>query len=198
MNTSLPLPGNISGEDVQVLDSVDDSPSRKAWRMRECNDFKVIMKQTLKVVYANISATDDNVTQRKELGKNSWVIFNQDDGVWKLPFKQLVHKRLSKQLQRGIPVYYLHHASLVSMAFQVNYLENMFDYYMDHEFWCDFKPMDWVVLDYVAFKGIPEEKLHAYELEKAFLVKHIGRTSSRQGYIDAAVELVKQHQLDQL
>lgn len=194
LNSSLQLPPNILRDDWQIQMALKDSPSRKSWRMKECNDFVVISKYMLRATYANLAAPSfgNNITTAKrELGKHSWIIYNQDDGRWTLPFDKLVRALTAKHMMArgGSPIYDLRGGGLVSMAFQASFLESLIEY-TEKGLWCDFKPVDWIIEEYSKLirgknSTIPTLRKRTDNLPP---VEHIGEISSRKGRIDEAAE----------
>ena len=115
----------------------------------------------------------EEITRRKSELDNSWIIFNQDDGEWEMPFWK-VFTHLASTSDDVVDFF---GGGLVSIGFRAGVLSRLVEYGED---WLDFKPVDWMISDFVA---MVEKK----PMSKFKAVKHIGKVSSRVGRIDNVV-----------
>lgn len=100
---------------------------------------------------------------------NTWIIFNQDDGLWYGSFfNVLVHLRFCQE-----DVVDFFGTGMVSIGFRASVLSRLVDY-ADH--WIDFKPVDWILNDFL--NNVEHKQMGTYQG-----VNHIGTISSRIGRI---------------
>ena len=187
-----------------------DTPNRIMWRRKECYDFlsvinymldNVIPQEEVIVKLEDPASTGEYITQLRP--KKSWIIWNQDDGVWRKTFYPSFYNLLMEEFyydgndnddhDRNTNTHKetmkidLHLGGLVSVALSTNLLSSRhFQEYA--QIMCDFLPVDWLLweyLDHVIHADNPKAKA-----KKGF-VEHIGKVSTRKGriYDDATLDL---------
>jgi hypothetical protein len=168
-NNSLPLPEEIGPELAQY--ARNDTVSRKDWRRKECNDFRVISQYMLKVVDDRYDSTENpSITEHN----NAWIIFNQDDAQWLVEF-YLIYESLNAQPNDTTRVD-ISHLGLVSVAFRAQFLAEIVQ---KAKLWCDFIPVDWMVS---SFEDETHKTAKVSTSDKC--IKHIGKISSRVGAVE--------------
>jgi hypothetical protein len=167
-NNSLPLPEEIGPELAQY--ARNDSVSRKDWRRKECNDFRVISQYMLKVVDDRNDSTDNPLITERD---NVWIIFNQDDAQWLVEFYS-IYENLNAQPNHTTKVD-ISHLGLVSAAFRAQFLAEVVQ---KAKLWCDFIPVDWMVSSF-------EDDTHKTAKGSAHdnWVNHLGKISTREGVV---------------
>lgn len=162
---SVPLPDAVQEfvdryNDTQVMGARNDTDTRKAWRRKECFDFVTMLTYMTRVLGSRIHSDD------------AWVIFNQDDAVWKASFG-VIHPLLINAKRPRVD---LSLDGLVSVALHVSNLKDLLAY---AHVWCDFKPVDWMVWDFFRVNGY----CTICDRAPKGTVKHIGKVSSRYGRV---------------
>jgi hypothetical protein len=165
-NISLPLP-KVKHANM-MLDARYDTVSRKDWRRKECNDFRIIAQYMLHVVHESDDSTD--VPSARD---NAWIIFNQDDAQWMVEF-YYVYEKLNAQ-SNDTTRFDISRQGLVSVAFRAKFLAEIDE---KAKLWCDFVPVDWMVWsceddEHKTAKAPPQDNW----------VEHIGKVSTRKGVV---------------
>jgi hypothetical protein len=165
-----PLPPEVNGTDRMIGIAFEDETTRKDWRRKECNDFRVIMSHMLDVVYEGVNL-DDPVDVAKR--NHSWVIFNQDDAQWNVEFF-FVYGKLDAAPE-NVTRWDISGKGLVSIALRADFLFVILE---KSKLWCDFIPVDWMVWSC-------EDKDHGTMRPPVVdnWIKHIGKVSSREGTV---------------
>jgi hypothetical protein len=162
-DNSLPLPPQVD-KALFILEARNDTVSRKDWRRKECNDFRVISQYMLHVVQESTDVPDQD---------NAWIIFNQDDAQWMVEF-YFIYERLHAE-PFNTTRFDISRKGLVSVAFRAKFLAEIV---RGAALWCDFVPVDWMVWSY-------EDAQHgtAKVSIQDNWVKHIGKVSTREGVV---------------
>lgn len=172
-NFSLPFPQHVQNwndryNETLAIDARNDTNDRKEWRRKECYDFVTMSRYMLRVMDPTVPANQ------------SWVIFNQDDSLVKVPFV-FIKKRLQNEGET-LPRVDLNADGLVSVAFRGDVFEKLVEHASSG--WCDFVPVDWMVWSFFKQKGycavcgkVPKHT-----------TDHIGKVSSRYGRVEGAEE----------
>jgi hypothetical protein len=108
--------------------------------------------------------------RRLEQLDSTWIIFNQDDGMWKVNFYTVLS--ILETIDAKVIDFF--GSGLVSIGFRAGFLSRLILY---GESWMDFKPVDWMLKDYVQI--VEPTVVFNYDA-----VSHIGDISSRIGRIE--------------
>ncbi|KAG7346382.1 hypothetical protein IV203_005450 [Nitzschia inconspicua] len=166
-NNSIPVPKDINLPDDILKEARNDTVSRKDWRRKECNDFRIISQYMLQVVYGDDSPVD--LADRDD----AWIIFNQDDAQWMVEF-YFIYEKLHAEPD-NVTRYDISRKGLVSVAFRAKYLREIV---VKAKVWCDFVPVDWMV-----WSCEDESHKTAKVSMQDNWVKHIGKISTREGVV---------------
>lgn len=168
-NLTLPLPGEIQNfvdryNDTEVMQARQDSLTRKKWRLKECFDFTLMSRYVVDtIIHADAKRLN-----------STWIIFNQDDAVWKVPALQ-IQSTLTAAQTLWVELF---NGGMVSVAFRYSFLIELIGF---ADLWCDFKPVDWMLWSFTRSRGYRKESFKQ-------LIDHIGKISSRMGVVEGEQE----------
>jgi hypothetical protein len=110
-----------------------------------------------------------NALQQNDVD-DTWIIFNQDDGLWYGSFFNVLSHL--KFCQEDVVDFF--GTGMVSIGFRAGVLSRLVDY---ADYWIDFKPVDWILNDFL--DKVEHKTMGTYQR-----VHHIGTISSRIGRIE--------------